>query len=182
MMEVYAKPSDEKYFHRRDYEKANTVALKVATKWLAKESVRRIGKKLRIRASALRRRVRVNRIEKNTGGVWYGLDPLSLAYARDYHQTPTGVQSGERFYKGAFAQVMSGSRELVWTRAGERPKSTTRKKRSPNGTQRRRKSPPVKVVREEIDDDLTTETDQIMMLQEELQAVYQEAFINELER
>lgn len=182
MMDVYAIPTDEKYFHRQDYEKAATQALKVATRWLAKESVRRLGKKLRIRTAALRRRVRVNRIEKNTGGVWYGLEPLSLAYARDYHQTPTGVQSGERFYKGAFAQVMSGSRELVWMRTGERPKSSKRKKRSPNGTRRYRKSPPVKVVREEIDDELTTETDAIMALQSELQNVYQEAFIHELER
>ncbi len=182
MIDVYATPSDEKYFHRQDYEKAATVALKVASKWLAKVSIARLGKKLRIRASVMRRRVRVNKINKTTGGVWYGLESLNLAYARDYHQTPSGVQSGERFYKGAFAQVMSGSRELIWVRAGERPKTGQRRKRSPNGTQRYRKSPPVKLVREDVDDDLTEETETIMQLQSELQEVYQEAFIHELER
>lgn len=182
MMDIYATPSDSKYLHRRDYEKAATKALKVASAWLAKESVRRLGKKLRIRASAIKRRVRVNRINNNTGGVWYGLEPLSLAYARNYQQTKTGVQSGERFYKGAFAQVMSGSRELIWVRAGDRTKTGTRKKRSPNGTQRYRKSPPVKLVREDIDDELTDETQVITAMQSELQFVYQEAFIHELER
>lgn len=178
MINVHAQIEDEKYFHHKDVEKAVTKALKIASRWLARESVKRIGKKLSIRNSAGNRRVRINKVDKNTGGVWYGLQPLSLAYARNYKQTSSGVQSGDRFYKGAFAQVMSGSRELIWQRVGKRPTGGTRKKRSPNGTRRFRKSPPVRLVREDVSDISGVVDEQILL--NEVQDVFKEAFLDEL--
>ncbi|NGZ18031.1 hypothetical protein G6Z94_11840 [Vibrio aestuarianus] len=177
MIEVYAQVEDEDLFHRKDVEKVVTQALKATSKWLARESVKRIGRKLRIKTQAGKRRVKINKVNKNTGGVWYGLLPISLAYAREYKQTPTGVLSGDRFYKGAFAQAVSGSRELIWERERERPKRSTRAKRSPNGTRRKRKSPPVRLVREDVHDE-TVEV--VGQLEHEVQEVYKEAFLHGL--
>lgn len=177
MIDVYAQVEDEDLFHHKDVEKVVTQALKETSKWLARESVKRIGRKLRIKTQAAKRRVKVNKVNKNTGGVWYGLLPISLAYAREYKQTSTGVLSGDRFYKSAFAQVLSGSRELIWERTRNRPKSPTRAKRSPNGTRRKRKSPPVRLVREDMHDE-TFEV--VSQLEHEVQEVYKEAFLHGL--
>nr|AKN39730.1 hypothetical protein [Vibrio tasmaniensis] len=97
MINVHTQVEDEKYFHHKDVEKAVTRALKIASRWLARESLKRIGRKLSIKNTAGKRRVRINKVDKNTGGVWFGLQSLSLAYARNYEQTSSGVQSGDRF-------------------------------------------------------------------------------------
>ena len=177
MIDVYAQVDDENLYHHKDVEKAVTQALKATSKWLARESVKRLGRKLRIKTQAGKRRVKINKINKNTGGVWYGLLPISLAYAREYKQTPTGVLSGDRFYKSAFAQTMSGSRELIWERTSSRGKVKKRAKRSPNGTRRKRKSPLVRLVKEDVHDETF---DVVSQLEHEVQRVYEEAFLNEL--
>jgi len=180
MINVYAEVEDAKYFHHKDLEKALTRALKKTSTWLKAESVRVLGRELEIRAGAWRKRIKVNRIDKDTGGIWIGINDLNLAYVRDYHQTATGVVSGDNYYHKAFAQVMSGSRELIWRRTGERRKvSNPYAKRSPNGTRKWRKSPPVEIVREEIADEVEAYTKRGDLERRTIE-YFKEAFINEL--
>lgn len=177
---VYVEVKDLDGFTHAEMHTAARKALKVASKWLTRESIKRIGYKLKIRHSAGRRRVLMNKKDKNKGGVWIGLQPLNLAYIRKYQQTPKGVLSGESFYKGAFAQAIGHSNENIWIRTAERRKTGTRKKRSPNGTQRYRKSPPIEKVTEDIEEKNIESI--IAALTLEIQPIFEEAFINEIDK
>lgn len=175
MNEIYLDVTDEKYFDVKNITRAIDKALKVTTKWLSQESIKRFGTKYRIRSTAGRRRVKINRIKNGKSGVWYGLRPISLAYVRDYSQEPDGVQSGEHFYKGAFAQAISGTKELIWRRKRERPKETGKRTRSPNGTRKPRKSPTPEIVREDFAPEII---DDITALEHETYEKFKEAFLN----
>ncbi len=178
MMNLHLTVEDERWFDKEHVNECASAALKVAQKWLIKESIKRLGKDLRIRSSAGRRRVKSGKVKGNQTSVWFGLLPLNVAYIRDFDQAPKGVQSGDAFYKGAFVQSMNNSPLLIWKRTRERPKQPKpRRKPLPKGQTRKRKSPPVEVVRE----DIHMETSEIVaQLEIELQDVYKEAFLNEL--
>ena len=177
---VYVEVKDAENFTHKEMHAAASAALRVASKWLTRESIKRIGYKLKIRHSAGRRRVLMNKKDKNKGGVWIGLQPLNLAYIRKYQQTPKGVLSGESFYKGAFAQAIGNPTENIWIRTSNRRKTGTRKKRSPNGTQRYRKSPLIMKVQEDIEEkDIESIIDALTL---EIQQVFEEAFINEIDK
>ncbi|CAH6982704.1 conserved hypothetical protein [Vibrio chagasii] len=175
---VYLEVKDVENFKHKDMHEAASVALKVASKWLTRESIKRIGYKLKIRHSAGRRRVLMHKKDKDKGGVWIGLQPLNIAYIRNYQQTPKGVLSGEHFYKGAFAQAIGNSTENVWVRTSNRRKTGTRKKRSPNGTQRYRKSPLIMKVKEDIEEDKIDPI--VYALTLEIQSVFEKAFTDEI--
>ena len=178
MMDLHLTVEDERWFDKEHVNECASAALKVAQKWLTKESIKRLGKELRIRSSSARRRVKSGKIKDNQTSQWFGLLPLNVAYIRDFDQVPKGVQSGDAFYKGAFVQSMNNSPLLIWKRTRERPKQPKpRRKPLPKGQARKRKSPPVEVVRE----DIQMETSEIVaQLEIELQDVYKEAFLNEL--
>ncbi|WP_017817517.1 hypothetical protein [Vibrio harveyi] len=179
MMNIYLDVEGEKYFDRTHVNTAVNEAVKVVTKWLTKESIKRLGTKLRIRSTAGRRRVRMSKTKAGKGSVWYGLRPINLAYVRAYSQEKTGVRSGESFYKSAFTRSMNGSRELIWVRSRDRAKVGSRRPRSPNGTRRKRKSPVVEVVREDLHDG-TNEI--INQLELEAQGIFREAFLDAIHK
>ena len=178
MNEVHLTVEDENWFDKEHVNKCATAALKVARKWLSKESIKRLGQELKISSSAGRRRVKSGKIKGNQTSQWFGLLPLNVAYIRDFNQVPKGVQSGDAFYKGAFVQSMNNSPLLIWKRSRERPtQPKPRRKPLPKGQTRKRKSPPVEVVRE----DIHMEASEIVaQLEVELQDVYKEAFLDEL--
>ncbi|UTZ44793.1 hypothetical protein [Vibrio campbellii] len=178
MNEVHLTVEDENWFDKEHVNKCATAALKVARKWLSKESIKRLGQELKISSSAGRRRVKSGKIKGNQTSQWFGLLPLNVAYIRDFNQVPKGVQSGDAFYKGAFVQSMNNSPLLIWKRTRERPtQPKPRRKPLPKGQTRKRKSPPVEVVRE----DIHMEASEIVaQLKVELQDVYKEAFLDEL--
>ncbi|MEZ8316648.1 hypothetical protein AB6C44_23850 [Vibrio splendidus] len=178
MMDLHLTVEDERWLDKEHVNQCASAALKIAQKWFTKESIKRLGKDLRIRASAGRRRVKSGEVKGNQTSVWFGLLPLNVAYIRDFDQVPKGVQSGDAFYKGAFVQSVNNSPLLIWKRTRERPKQPKpRRKPLPNGQTRKRKSPPIEVVRE----DIHMETSEIVaQLEVELQDVYKEAFLNEL--
>lgn len=178
MMDLHLTVEDERWLDKEHVNQCASAALKIAQKWLTKESIKRLGKDLRIRSSAGRRRVKSGKVKGNQTRVWFGLLPLNVAYIRDFDQVPKGVQSGDAFYKGAFVQSMNNSPLLIWKRTRERPKQPKpRRKPLPNGQSRKRKSPPVEVVRE----DFHMEALEIVaQLEVDLQDVYKEAFLNEL--
>jgi len=178
MNEVHLTVEDENWFDKEHVNKCATAALKVARKWLSKESIKRLGQELKISSSAGRRRVKSGKIKGNQTSQWFGLLPLNVAYIRDFNQVPKGVQSGDAFYKGAFVQSMNNSPLLIWKRTRERPtQPKPRRKPLPKGQTRKRKSPPVEVVRE----DIHMEASEIVaQLEVELQDVYKEAFLDEL--
>lgn len=178
MMDLHLTVEDERWLDKEHVNQCASAALKVAQKWLTKESIKRLGKDLRIRSSVGRRRVKSGKVKGNQTSVWFGLLPLNVAYIRDFDQVPKGVQSGDAFYKGAFVQSMNSSPLLIWKRTRERPKQPKpRRKPLSKGQTRKRKSPPVEVVRE----DIHMETSEIVaQLEVELQDVYKEAFLNEL--
>lgn len=178
MNEVHLTVEDENWFDKEHVNKCATAALKVARKWLSKESIKRLGQELKISSSSARRRVKSGKIKGNQTSQWFGLLPLNVAYIRDFNQVPKGVQSGDAFYKGAFVQSMNNSPLLIWKRTRERPtQPKPRRKPLPKGQTRKRKSPPVEVVRE----DIHMEASEIVaQLEVELQDVYKEAFLDEL--
>ncbi|UJX32976.1 hypothetical protein [Vibrio parahaemolyticus] len=178
MNEVHLTVEDEHWFNKEHVNKCATAALKVARKWLSKESIKRLGQELKISSSSARRRVKSGKIKGNQTSQWFGLLPLNVAYIRDFNQVPKGVQSGDAFYKGAFVQSMNNSPLLIWKRTRERPtQPKPRRKPLPKGQTRKRKSPPVEVVRE----DIHMEASEIVaQLEVELQDVYKEAFLDEL--
>ncbi|HCH1859593.1 TPA: hypothetical protein NKR10_004531 [Vibrio parahaemolyticus] len=178
MNNVHLTVEDEHWFDKEHVNKCASAALKVAQKWLTKESIKRLGQELKIRSSAGRRRVKSGKVKGNQTSVWFGLLPLNVAYIRDFNQVPKGVQSGDAFYKGAFVQSMNNSPLLIWKRTRERStQPKPRRKPLPKGQTRKRKSPPVEVVRE----DIHMETSEIVaQLEVELQDVYKEAFLDEL--
>lgn len=180
MKDVFVKVQDVEGFTHKDMHEAASLALRTTSRWLSRESLRRIGYKLKIRHSAGRRRVLMNKKDKNRGGVWIGLQPLSLAYIRSYQQKPKGVLSGDSFYKGAFASAIGHSTENIWIRKSERLKSKTRKKRSPNGTRRWRKSPLIERVYEGIDEkEIDPIVDELTL---EIQPVFEKAFFYEINK
>ncbi|MBN8090494.1 hypothetical protein J0J26_20535 [Vibrio vulnificus] len=178
MIDIYLDVEDERWLDKKFIAEKASAALKVTQKWLTNESVKRLGKELRIRASSSRRRIKSAKIKGNKTSVWFGILPLNLAYIRDYSQVPKGVLSGDAFYKGAFVQSMKNSPLLIWQRTRDRkPQPKPRQKPLPKGQRRERKSPQVAVVREEFHHDAEGI---IAQLETEIQDVYKEAFLNEL--
>lgn len=169
---------DERWLDKKFVYACANRALRVAQRWMSKESIRRLGQELRIRSSAGRRRVRTGKVTNNATTVWFGLRPLNLAYVRDFEQVPKGVLSGNSFYRGAFVQSMKGSPLLIWRRTRERPtRPKPRRKPLPKGQRRPRKSPPVETIREDIELEASTI---ITQLEIEIQDVFKEAFLHEL--
>ncbi|MBD1559603.1 hypothetical protein HC752_21910 [Vibrio sp. S9_S30] len=179
MMQMTLDVSDAKYFDIVFVRKCADEALKHTKKWLMRESLRRLGYELRIRSTAGRRRVKASKVKGGKTSVWYGIQPINLAYARDYETVSGGVLSGgERFYKGAFVQSINNSPLLIWRRLRERPKrGGKRRKPLPKGQRRPRKSPQPVVVREDINGEAS---DVVAKLELEIQDVFKEYFLNEL--
>lgn len=175
MQDIQLSVDDDKYFKGEHVHKAVRAAETVVKKWLAKESIRRLGQKLRMRSPAGRRRVKISSVSRKKNSVWYGLRPISLAFVRSYRQEKDGVRSGDDFYKGAFVRSISGGRELIWRRTSNRRKTSQRRKRSPNGTQRQRPNPTIELVKENIHD----ETNEVIReLELEATSVFREAFLD----
>lgn len=175
MINIYLEVEDGKTFTTEDVDEATLYAERFVKKWLAKESIKRLGIKLRIRSTAGRKRVKTSSARSKKNSVWFGLRPITVAYLRDYKQTKSGVQSGDKFYKGAFAASVNGGQELIWKRKSERLKVGKRRKRSKNGTRRERPNPQIEVVREDLHDG----TNQIInQLELEAQGVFKKAFLD----
>lgn len=178
MMNIHLSVEDENYFDREHIDKCAKVALKVAQKWLSKESIKRIGEELNISRRSISRRVKAGKVKDGQTSMWYGLLPINIAFINDSEQVEGGVVANNYLYNRVFFQSMNNSPILAWRRTRERAKQPKpRRKPLPKGQRRKRKSPPVERVSDHVEIDMERE---ILQLEAEIQDVYKEAFLNEL--
>lgn len=178
MIDIYLSVEDEKYSDREHIDKCAKVALKIAQKWLTKESIKRIGEELNIARRSISRRIKAGKVKDDHTTMWYGLLPINIAFIRDAEEVEGGVMANNYLYNRVFFRSMNNSPILAWRRKRERPKQPKpRRKPLPKGQRRERKSPLVERVSDYVDMDMERE---ILQLEIELQDVYKEAFLNEL--
>tara|TARA_B100001059_G_scaffold236796_1_gene290498 strand:+ start:31514 stop:32056 length:543 start_codon:yes stop_codon:yes gene_type:complete len=178
MMDLHLTVEDERWLDKEYVNQCASAALKVAQKWLTKESIRRIGEELNISRRSISRRVKAGKVKDGKTSMWYGLLPINIAFINDSKQVDGGVVANNYLYNRVFFQSMKNSPILAWRRVRERAKQPKpRRKPLPKGQRRKRKSPPVERVSDHVEIDMERE---ILQLEAEIQDVYREAFLDEL--